>query len=119
MLLGVAALDIGLSGLFHVTWNKRFFGGSCGRLLDIRGKTISGSVLMLLVTRNKRFLGVRFCVRWTTFLYMIGSKKGVSGAPFGGRGVGSPFLVYPPPPPWVRVFWGGLTGRFFLVTWNK
>ena len=29
-------------------------------------------------------------------MYMIGSERGVSGAPLGGRGFGSPFFVYPP-----------------------
>ena len=29
---------------------------------------------------------------------MFESKRGVYGAPFGGRGVDSPFLVHPPPP---------------------
>ena len=42
-------------------------------------------------------------------MYMIGSEKGVSGAPFGGRYVGSPFLVDPPLP---------LTGSLFIVSWG-
>ena len=31
-------------------------------------------------------------------LFMFGSEGGVSGVPLGGRGFGSPFLVYPSPP---------------------
>jgi hypothetical protein len=46
---------------------------------------------------------------------MIGYERGVSGAPFGEVGVGSPFLVYPPSP-LNEGFWGGLTEWFFLVT---
>ena len=49
---------------------------------------------------------------------MIGYERGVSGAPFGEVGVGSPFLVYPPSP-LNEGFWGGLTEWFFLVTWNN
>ena len=51
---------------------------------------------MFVAARGECF-GVSFCVRWTTLLYLFGSERGVSGASFGGRGVGSPFLAYPLP----------------------
>ena len=38
-------------------------------------------------------------------MYIFGSERGVSGDSFGGRGVVSPFLVYPPPSPLGEVFW--------------
>jgi hypothetical protein len=44
-------------------------------------------------------------------LYMFGSERGVSGASFGGRGLGSPFLVYPSSPG-IRVFLGRPCGKF-------
>jgi len=72
-----------------------FLGVACYRLLVICEKILGPACSWLLGINVFR---VRFCVRWTTLLYMFGSEGGVSGAPLGGRGFGSPFLVYPPLP---------------------
>ena len=62
------------------------------------GLWLGGVFWVCTVLPGISVFGVRFCVRWTTLLYMIGSERGVSGVVFGGRGVGSAFLVYPPLP---------------------
>jgi hypothetical protein len=55
--------------MFLVTGNKRFLGAACYRLLVICEKNFGPALTGYM---ELTFLGVRFCVRWMTLLYMIG-----------------------------------------------